>query len=170
MSFRVLFYKNVTTTVAYSEGMIKDHTDLFDAPDDTDLGDLSNWRLTTSGLSKGKIKSNKLGVTISGTPAYYVNIAFAQNSAKYAEAVLYTVASQQGFICPAGYDDNCFVGTTYIVSSGKLRASKKVNSTTTMLGEVTATVVVGDRVGGMCYGGYYYITHNGSIVGGPYTI
>jgi hypothetical protein len=89
---------------------------------------------------------------------------------KKVKATLVEVSQTQGLIAPLVKDQDNYVGTTFDVAAGKLKAKKKVDGVESAVGEVVATVLTGDQIGGIVKGDKYYITLNGQAVAGPFTI
>jgi hypothetical protein len=139
-----------------------------DVPDDTLLEGVYGWVKFGGATSKAKIVGGKVQTQSGSSTPYYHQTYNDVN--RYAEAILLDVTTQQGYICPIIIDENDYVGTTYVVSTGRLSAAKMLNGSYTELGNVARTVVSGNKIGGVVYNGSYYITHNSVVVAGPCTI
>lgn len=89
---------------------------------------------------------------------------------KKVKAALVEVEQTQGLIAPLVKDQDNYIGTTFDVDTGKLKAKKKVAGVESAVGEVAANVQSEDEIGGMIEDDKYYIIHNGKAVAGPFVV
>lgn len=90
---------------------------------------------------------------------------------RWADAMLYELDIQQGFVAPLYGTEDLFVGTTYNPTTNALEIFKDVGGIRTILGTVSiSSFEPAQRIGGVVVEGNYYITMGHKIISGPHTI
>jgi hypothetical protein len=148
-----------------------------DFPDDGPLEDDPDWEVPPDDPNPpdpGDLYVPPAGNVVAQERLIENGVAYRNENAgpknRKAKVTLQEVTQSQGYVAPLLIDSQNYIGTTYDVGTGKLKAVKKVAGVETQLGEVTADVDAGDQIGGLVSGGKYWITHNDIAVAGSFDV